>query len=35
VFLYGALADGRTRAELRRGGLEELSRRLAAGELRP
>jgi glutamate formiminotransferase / 5-formyltetrahydrofolate cyclo-ligase len=35
VLLYGALAGGRTRAELRRGGLEELARRLAAGELRP
>jgi glutamate formiminotransferase / 5-formyltetrahydrofolate cyclo-ligase len=35
VLLYGALAGGRTRAELRRGGLEELARRLAAGELCP
>jgi glutamate formiminotransferase len=35
VFLYGALAGGRTRAELRRGGPAELSRRVAAGELRP
>jgi glutamate formiminotransferase len=35
VLLYGALADGRTRADLRRGGRDELSRRLAAGELRP
>jgi glutamate formiminotransferase / 5-formyltetrahydrofolate cyclo-ligase len=35
VLLYGALAGGRTRADLRRGGLEELSRRLAGGELRP
>jgi glutamate formiminotransferase len=35
VFLYGELAGGRTRAELRRGGPEELSRRMAAGELRP
>jgi len=35
VFLYGALAGGRTRAELRRGGLSELARRLATGELRP
>jgi glutamate formiminotransferase len=35
VFLYGALAGGRTRAELRRGGPSELSRRLTAGELRP
>lgn len=35
VFLYGILADGRTRAELRRGGPAELARRVAAGELRP
>ncbi|HLH66764.1 MAG TPA: hypothetical protein VKV27_13780 [Solirubrobacteraceae bacterium] len=35
VFLYGALADGRTRAQLRRGGPSELARRIAAGELRP
>jgi len=35
VFIYGALADGRTRAELRRGGLETLSRRIVSGELRP
>jgi len=35
VFLYGALAGGRTRAELRRGGLSELARRLATGELLP
>jgi len=35
VFLYGALAGGRTRAELRRGGPAELARRIAAGELRP
>jgi glutamate formiminotransferase/glutamate formiminotransferase/formiminotetrahydrofolate cyclodeaminase len=34
VFLYGALGDGRTRAELRTGGLERLARRIAAGELR-
>jgi glutamate formiminotransferase / 5-formyltetrahydrofolate cyclo-ligase len=31
VFLYGALADGRTRAELRRGGPEGLARRMADG----
>jgi glutamate formiminotransferase / 5-formyltetrahydrofolate cyclo-ligase len=31
VFLYGALADGRTRAELRRGGAEGLARRIADG----
>jgi glutamate formiminotransferase len=35
VFLYGELADGRTRADLRHGGPAELARRLAAGELRP
>jgi len=35
VFLYGVLAGGRTRAELRRGGPTELARRLATGELRP
>lgn len=35
VLLYGELAGGRTRAELRRGGLEGLARRLGAGELRP
>jgi glutamate formiminotransferase / 5-formyltetrahydrofolate cyclo-ligase len=35
VFLYGALGNGRTRAELRRGGPHELGRRIAAGELRP
>jgi glutamate formiminotransferase len=35
VFLYGALAGGRTRAELRRGGRAALAGRLAAGELEP
>jgi glutamate formiminotransferase len=35
VFLYGALAGGRTRAEVRRGGPQELRRRIDAGELRP
>lgn len=35
VFLYGALGGGRHRAELRRGGLEALSERMRAGELRP
>lgn len=35
VFLYGALAGGRTRAELRRGGPPELQRRIDAGELAP
>jgi len=33
ILMYGALAHGRTRAELRRGGPRELARRLAAGEL--
>jgi glutamate formiminotransferase len=35
VLIYGALAQGRTRAELRRGGPHELARRIAAGELTP
>lgn len=35
VFLYGALAGGRTRAQLRRGGPVALNRRIAAGELAP
>jgi glutamate formiminotransferase len=35
VFLYGILAGGRTRAQLRRGGPAELARRVAAGELVP
>lgn len=35
VLMYGALAQRRTRAELRRGGPAELARRLAAGELQP
>ncbi len=35
VFLYGVLADGRTRAQLRRGGLAGLIERVAAGELAP
>lgn len=34
TLLYGALAQGRTRAELRRGGPGALARRVAAGELR-
>jgi len=33
VLMYGALAQGRTRAELRRGGPAELARRLAGAEL--
>jgi glutamate formiminotransferase len=35
VFLYGALADGRSRAELRRGGPAGLAERIRRGELRP
>ncbi len=40
VFLYGELADAgqrppRTRAELRRGGVAGLARRIASGQLRP
>ena len=35
VFLYGILADGRTRAELRRGGPASLAARIARGELTP
>jgi glutamate formiminotransferase / 5-formyltetrahydrofolate cyclo-ligase len=35
VFLYGILAQGRSRAELRRGGPAALGRRIEAGELRP
>ena len=35
VFLYGELAAGRTRAELRRGGPEALAQRIESGELRP
>jgi glutamate formiminotransferase / 5-formyltetrahydrofolate cyclo-ligase len=35
VFLYGALAGERTRADLRRGGRAQLARRVAAGELAP
>lgn len=35
VLLYGVLARGRTRAQLRRGGPAELARRLAEGELAP
>jgi glutamate formiminotransferase len=33
VFLYGELVDGRTRAQLRRGGLSALVERVAAGDL--
>jgi glutamate formiminotransferase / 5-formyltetrahydrofolate cyclo-ligase len=35
VFLYGELARGRTRAELRRGGVAGLAQRLSTGELHP
>jgi glutamate formiminotransferase len=35
VFLYGELGGGRTRAELRRGGPEELARRVRDQELTP
>lgn len=35
VFLYGELGAGRTRAELRRGGLQALAARMASGELVP
>jgi glutamate formiminotransferase len=35
VFLYGMLGGGRTRAELRRGGPEQLAARLGSGELHP
>ncbi len=35
VFLYGELGGGRTRAELRRGGLTTLATRIASGELTP
>jgi glutamate formiminotransferase len=35
VLMYGELAAGRTRAELRRGGANGLARRLRSGELSP
>jgi glutamate formiminotransferase len=35
VFLYGELGGGRTRAELRRGGVGQLAQRIRSGELRP
>jgi glutamate formiminotransferase / 5-formyltetrahydrofolate cyclo-ligase len=35
VFMYGTLAGGRTRAQLRRGGPAELARRIEANELKP
>jgi glutamate formiminotransferase / 5-formyltetrahydrofolate cyclo-ligase len=35
VFLYGELAQGRMRADLRRGGVVGLAQRMSAGELQP
>ncbi|HMS62730.1 MAG TPA: hypothetical protein PKD63_10655, partial [Solirubrobacteraceae bacterium] len=35
VFLYGMLGDGRTRAEIRRGGPDALAERMRSGELAP
>ena len=35
VFLYGSLASGRTRAELRRGGPHQMAKRIQNGELAP
>ena len=35
VFLYGLLAGGRTRAELRRGGPDQMAKRIQSGELVP
>jgi glutamate formiminotransferase / 5-formyltetrahydrofolate cyclo-ligase len=35
VFLYGTLGGGRTRAEIRRGGLAALAERMRSGALRP
>jgi glutamate formiminotransferase / 5-formyltetrahydrofolate cyclo-ligase len=35
VLMYGELAQGRTRAELRRGGSRELARRIESAELTP
>jgi glutamate formiminotransferase / 5-formyltetrahydrofolate cyclo-ligase len=35
VFLYGVLAAGRTRAQLRRGGVSALAERVGSGELVP
>lgn len=35
VFLYGELGAGRTRAQLRAGGVARLAQRIQAGELRP
>jgi glutamate formiminotransferase/glutamate formiminotransferase/formiminotetrahydrofolate cyclodeaminase len=35
VFLYGELAGGRTRAEIRRGGIQQLAQRMASREIEP
>jgi glutamate formiminotransferase / 5-formyltetrahydrofolate cyclo-ligase len=35
VFLYGILAGGRSRADIRRGGLSALTERVAAGDIAP
>ena len=35
VFLYGALAGGRERAEVRTGGLDALAARMRSGEMKP
>jgi len=35
VFLYGVLAGGRTRAQIRRGGVIALAERVCSGDLRP
>jgi glutamate formiminotransferase len=35
VFLYGVLAGGRTRAQIRRGGVAALAARMANGEIEP
>jgi glutamate formiminotransferase/glutamate formiminotransferase/formiminotetrahydrofolate cyclodeaminase len=35
VFLYGVLADGRTRHAIRRGGLSALTERVAVGDIAP
>ncbi len=35
VLLYGALAAGRTRADIRRGGRAQLAQRIASGEIAP
>jgi glutamate formiminotransferase len=35
VFMYGELTEGRTRAQLRRGGVAGLAERMRTGELRP